>query len=121
MKRLKKIELEAIYSQIKQFAEYQRASLRPLVGHIEWLNKRVDELERELKKIRNPELWAKEDRIQEQYKKDQETIHAPKEYFPLAKRLKMMEPGSEEWVKTLRWNKLSEDQALELVKNYIDK
>jgi hypothetical protein len=41
-----------------------------------------------------------------------------KEYYPLQKRLKILslkgKQGSQEWLTTLRWNKLSEEQALEL-------
>jgi hypothetical protein len=121
MKRLKRAELDSVYKQIKQFADYQKDVLRPLVGHIEWQKKKIEQLESELNKINNPQLFMKEERIQAVAAKLTEELSAPKEYFPLAKRLSMMEQGSEEWVKTLKWNKLSEAEALETIKNNFDK
>lgn len=112
-KRLSKSELEEVLRPMRQWQSYQMHEVAKLVSYIRWLE---DELDR-VHAAQSPTLFAEVKPIKAQYlpfKKPGNENHK----FPLKKRLKLMleanETNTHEWQQTLKWNRLTHDEAMKL-------
>lgn len=127
MERLSKKELDQVYKQISQFADYQKDILRPLVAHIKWLEKQLV-IEQE-ENIRISQIGMNQVRDEAPYKpmvretKGMPDVPKWDEVKPLGERLRQMLKdgmlGSKEWEMTLKWNKISLDEAFTLAEEPI--
>mgnify|MGYP003347541761 CR=1 FL=1 len=89
------------------------------------LKSQIDTLKRENDFYRQGKLFSsddKEKRIQESAERLKNQLNETKEYAPLAKRLFLLvqenKVDSQEWKQNLKWNRISQDEALELASKY---
>lgn len=110
---------------LKRFGTQQQKELfRPVYMYIQTLEKRIAELEKIHDAHMAPQMFAKplsdkELLIQIQIEKTRKLVNQPVKKYPLKERLQMMVSnnmvGTPEWIKTLKWNRLTEAEAMEIV------
>jgi hypothetical protein len=113
--------LKEIEEYMKRFAtEDEKKRFRVVWAEMNRLRKRVADLEKIHDKHMAPQMFkekpsSNEILIQAQIEKRRKELEQPKQFFPLKERLKLMiqngKKGSDEWNKTLKWNRLTEDKV----------
>lgn len=120
-----KEDIAAAWQWLKTFGTQQQKELfRPVYAHIQQLEKRVAQLEKIHDAHMAPQMFTPQSsetiKREMQIEKLRKEINTPKQYFPLKTRLQNMirdnKVGSDEWLKTLKWNNLTEEKARNLVK-----
>lgn len=107
----------------------EKKLFRPIYTYLVKQEKLIEVLEREREEKKAVSMFpempklslSKQELIDRATKANMRKLRQPKEnYYPLATRLKMLidqgKVGDDEWDATLRWNKLTEEQAKELAK-----
>jgi CRP-like cAMP-binding protein len=95
---------------------------RPVYIYIQTLERKLDKMQKEIDKLKAPSMFDKKlEAIEANTLLNMSRLReTPKMYAPLSLRLKIMyennQAGSQEWISTLKWNKLTEQEAMELVK-----
>lgn len=96
--------------------------IAPLVWHINWLANRIDELERDLKIVNQPDMFEQSDLRQKVIQRQMQARveSATAERYPLRVRLRILletgQVGSEAWERELRYFRLTSERAVELAK-----
>lgn len=100
-----------------------------LIGHLSWQFDEIKRLKERLDKLEQPELLNEEQKLLQafpgsQIKKESDPLPTTRESrqlekYPLPKRLRwyQLNNDKEGWAQTLKWNNLTEDHALEMIKD----
>lgn len=126
-KFLNKSELSSLYDIMRLWSDPYRTHVAKLIKHIASLQIDITNLEREVTDLKLIKFqFEKERHISAPSIKDQNLIEdrlkrAPEKY-PLPKRLANFkfnqQIGSETWKLVLKWNRLTDEQALEIIRQY---
>jgi len=110
---------------LKRFGTKDQKDLfRPVYSYIQQLEKRIAELELMHDKHMAPQMFAKpltdkELLVQLQIEKTRKMLDSPIQRWPLKERLQNMidenKVDSDEWNKTLKWNRLTNQAAFDIV------
>jgi hypothetical protein len=119
-----KNDLKLVWEWLRVYGtKADKERFRPVYKYIESLEKRIKELELIHDRHMVPQMFDKppsdrELQIQMQVEKTRLQIKQEKEFYPLKQRLKDMikdnQIGSKIWTQTLKWNHLSEEDALKI-------
>lgn len=115
--RLSAKDWEALLKIMRHWPQTYRDGIAPLVWHCSFINEKLLKVEAQNHDLRQQGMFKS---IKEnETRVNSGPVEKPrKEYYPLSKRLAdMIEAGlqaSPQWVLTLKWNKLTEQEALAL-------
>lgn len=104
--------------------EDQKKLFRPVYAYIKDLEKRLKLLEDSLEKKMSPQLSqsATQDPSVDRFLKLKEELSKPFEATPLKERLSILDDRgmrfTKEWALNLKWNRLTEAMADELIKSF---
>lgn len=124
MTKLVKLTSKEYYKLVRELRRdldtHTKERIAPLVLHCNYLRERCNSLENELRKALQPELFENKDRheklLRAQFKRRYEKIKK----YPLPQRLKLLVEkdmvNSKQWLRELKWGKLTHLEAIELVK-----
>lgn len=118
----KKPEVEAAWSWLKTFgSEQDKARFRPVAAHVAKLEREVEQLRQEAARLKQLPLEDQKD-MGGQHQRSSTFVPLPDRREPLPQRLSGMvhkgQQGSDNWLRTLNWNCLTEEAAMALVTKY---
>lgn len=123
-KKLPKVDMEKLLAQLRVVDTRILTLIAPLVWHIRWADEQIKSLEEDLRKLRVSDMLTSKDHIEKRnaeiYQRVLERRPSEDVKEPLGRRLLDMflndKIGSEEWERTLRWNQLTFERAMEMIK-----
>lgn len=127
-KFLNRPELEAVYEIMRLWVDPYKSQASKLARHIASLQIDIDNLEREITDLKNIKFQFEKEKqgtlsipIKDQQILEERSKPKP-EKWPLPKRLSNMkfnqQIGSDIWNTVLKWNRLTEEQALTMIEEY---
>lgn len=115
-KKLNYKEYNELLVHMRRWVNPYRNEAAKLIYHIQFQLDEIKRLEATVRELEQIRLGFEKEKIMAP-KPTPEPVVKPQKY-PLGRRLAEMKVGSPEWLQALKWNRLTEEQALTLASEY---
>lgn len=124
MKRLSSKDYEATLAVMRRWPDPYRSTMALIVHHLQWQANEIRKLEEEVRHFRQQSFLEEKKQLEATKAKPAPVglLKEELEKWPLYKRLKFIfdtdGKDSTSWNQALKWNYITDEQALDLIRDY---